>query len=270
MDEKFIGRICPYCKQPIEESDDIVVCEDCGTAMHTSCREITRECVAVGCRTVVDCEAEPETGMQEIAEPDEPIERETPPPPRSSEDIYNNPSFCPACGTRIENAPQCPACGLVFADRSFSAPPAPKPKQKAPMAALAIAICAALCVLVIGVIMGVKIGYSERMEELGEELRENVWQCQQITDAVFADSPFVMNCYITFDRDSMDVTVSSMFFGSSQQSSTPYTVISPTKIRLGSGDDVVEYDVETFEVGDAETMRWTAPDGSVLIFTEAD
>ena len=265
MDEKFIGRICPYCKQPIEESDDIVVCEDCGTAMHTFCREITRKCVAVGCRGAEDCPSE-ETAETTV----EPAEQETPPPPRSNEDIYNNPSFCPACGTRIENAPQCPACGLVFADRHFSAPPAQKPRQKASIAALVVAICAALCVLVIGVVMGVKINYSERMEELSEALRENVWQCQQITDAVFADSPFVMDCYVTFDSDSMDVTVSSMFFGSSQKSSTPYTVLSPSKIRLDSSGGVVEFNVEFWDDGVTETMLWTASDGSVLIFTEAD
>lgn len=49
MEEKYIGRICPYCKNPINAYDSISICPACGTAMHTECFNETGRCVAVGC-----------------------------------------------------------------------------------------------------------------------------------------------------------------------------------------------------------------------------
>ena len=41
----YTGKLCDGCRQPLENSDDIVVCPICGTPQHRSCYEKNNKCV---------------------------------------------------------------------------------------------------------------------------------------------------------------------------------------------------------------------------------
>lgn len=276
MDEKYIGRVCPHCKTPIGESDEIVVCPRCGTAMHLACRNETGRCVAVGCGEPEEVEptdsvpADKTDEAQDNTSADGASDIEnTQELPSFRADIYSNPSFCPACGKPIEyRTPQCPYCGLTFGDRDTFVPPAPvKPKKHRGIwiALVALVLCAGIAA---ASFFGLRAVRRERMQELQEELCDNVWQCQQIADDLFADSLFTVNYSITFSANTMDISLNMLFFGSSNRTSTPYEVLSPREIRLGSGTEAVVYRVKCFDTAAGDSMQWTAPDGSVLDFIE--
>lgn len=45
----FIGKICPYCKGKLTESDDIVVCSECEMPHHKDCWIENQACTTFGC-----------------------------------------------------------------------------------------------------------------------------------------------------------------------------------------------------------------------------
>lgn len=49
MMSEFAGKICPVCKQEINELDKVTVCPDCGMPHHTDCWEMNRGCSTFGC-----------------------------------------------------------------------------------------------------------------------------------------------------------------------------------------------------------------------------
>lgn len=46
---KYIGKICPYCKTPFQEGDDIVVCSSCDMPHHKDCWVENQGCTTFGC-----------------------------------------------------------------------------------------------------------------------------------------------------------------------------------------------------------------------------
>lgn len=46
---KYIGKICPYCKTVFSENDDIVVCSDCDMPHHKDCWIENQGCTTFGC-----------------------------------------------------------------------------------------------------------------------------------------------------------------------------------------------------------------------------
>ena len=44
----YQGCKCPVCQQPFAESDDIVVCPDCGAPYHRSCYQKNAGCQYAG------------------------------------------------------------------------------------------------------------------------------------------------------------------------------------------------------------------------------
>ena len=49
MNEKYIGKVCPYCKTPFIEEDEIVVCNTCDMPHHKSCWVDNQGCTTFGC-----------------------------------------------------------------------------------------------------------------------------------------------------------------------------------------------------------------------------
>lgn len=49
MDNKYVGKICPYCKTPFIEEDEIVVCNTCDMPHHKSCWIDNQGCTTFGC-----------------------------------------------------------------------------------------------------------------------------------------------------------------------------------------------------------------------------
>ena len=45
----YIGRICPYCKEPIRQGDAVRVCSSCGTVHHEACWNANGGCTTPGC-----------------------------------------------------------------------------------------------------------------------------------------------------------------------------------------------------------------------------
>lgn len=46
---KYIGKICPFCKTEFKENDDIVVCSDCDMPHHKDCWIENQGCTTFGC-----------------------------------------------------------------------------------------------------------------------------------------------------------------------------------------------------------------------------
>jgi hypothetical protein len=46
---EYIGKICPYCKTPFKETDNIVVCSMCDMPHHKDCWVENQGCTTFGC-----------------------------------------------------------------------------------------------------------------------------------------------------------------------------------------------------------------------------
>lgn len=84
-DTNWVGKICPYCEKRLQEPDNVLVCERCGTPYHAACWYEHK-----GCKY--------HDGFGK------PYDRSTPPP---KEELR-----CPDCGARINAGAQfCSQCG---------------------------------------------------------------------------------------------------------------------------------------------------------------
>lgn len=93
-DTNWVGKICPYCEKRLQESDNVLVCERCGTPYHAACWYEHK-----GCKY--------HDGFGR------PYDRSTPPP---KEELH-----CPDCGARINAGAQfCSQCGHPIAGRGSS------------------------------------------------------------------------------------------------------------------------------------------------------
>ncbi len=50
---KYIGKICPYCKSTFTEDDEIVVCSDCEMPHHKECWVDNKGCTTFGCQGTI-------------------------------------------------------------------------------------------------------------------------------------------------------------------------------------------------------------------------
>ena len=99
--KKYTNQICPVCKKKFVESDDIVVCPECGCPHH-------RECfVAIG-----HCARQEEHGVKEN-------------PPKEERRPDSSQTRCPQCGAaHPADALFCSVCGNSFASNDQN-PPTP-------------------------------------------------------------------------------------------------------------------------------------------------
>ena len=47
--DKYVGKICPYCKTAIKEGEDVIACPACGIPHHRGCWEENNGCTTFGC-----------------------------------------------------------------------------------------------------------------------------------------------------------------------------------------------------------------------------
>ena len=94
---KYTGNICNGCGQPFTDSDDVVVCPECGTPQHRECYEKENKCVC----DHLHGEDYAWQGM---------VKKEAPLPEEKTETIA-----CPNCGyENPKGSPMCKQCGMKF------------------------------------------------------------------------------------------------------------------------------------------------------------
>lgn len=291
MDEKYIGRICPYCKTAINACDEITVCDNCETAMHTFCRERAGECVAVGCKQSESAEpCDNEQAVEEnisdgIAEdnflndndiaPAAVIDEAAgvAPAPRSAEEIYRHPAFCPVCGiSNDNNGDMCGSCGYVFGSGLVTG----KKKTSKKTVAVGIGI-AAVVLIVFGIIAGTVGNYinnkkeeefNARIEELNNNLCSNEWYSADIAESLYANSMLIPDTVITFDGGRMHVYVSTLFFSGYEVASSQYYVQSGSVIILtDDGGNNAEYKVTYLHSDTGDIMMWVDGEGNTITFS---
>lgn len=113
--DRYMGKVCPYCKTPFKEDDDIVICSACEMPHHKECWIENKGCTTFGCLgTIKAADADPADGETVLLPTEEPSVNR----------------FCPRCGAPIAagNA----FCGSCGSPASPSAPvPVPQPQQTA-------------------------------------------------------------------------------------------------------------------------------------------
>ena len=111
-DQKHLGKICPYCKTPFAEDDDVVFCDRCEMPHHTSCWIENQGCTTFGCDGTIRSDAcELQDSRLEAGNTDDfTIELY---PDGLTVDLSS--SYCPKCGSVHEpNDVFCKHCGNHF------------------------------------------------------------------------------------------------------------------------------------------------------------
>ena len=101
--EKYIGKICPFCKTAITAEDEVMVCPSCATPHHKACWDENKGCTTFGC-----------SEQHYVAQGTNPIDVCK----KCGAALGDGQDFCPKCGTP-KNAPDkniCAKCGTELAD----------------------------------------------------------------------------------------------------------------------------------------------------------
>lgn len=114
---KYVGKICPYCKGVINEADEIVVCSVCDMPHHKECWIDNRGCTTFGCTGTISAPNDEDTANEEDFEII-----------LYDEDIPASEQYecCPKCGARnIEGSTFCRKCGNGLRQTESSLSPGP-------------------------------------------------------------------------------------------------------------------------------------------------
>lgn len=104
--DKYIGVSCPVCSKPFEESDDVVVCPDCGAPHHRACYKELGRCAFTEQHTPDGVWKNPNDTTAAV--------------PRQGE------ARCPQCGVQGEaSGAYCRSCGARLDGSRESSAPAP-------------------------------------------------------------------------------------------------------------------------------------------------
>lgn len=103
---KFVGKICPYCKTELKEDEDIVVCSHCDMPHHKDCWIENKGCTTFGCQgTIQGIDIEINTSDSSS-------------PAFETSDNHvslekNVPSYCSRCGNKLLSGNlYCSKCGF--------------------------------------------------------------------------------------------------------------------------------------------------------------
>ena len=113
---KYIGKICPYCKTEIKESDEVVVCSVCDMPHHKDCWIDNQGCTTFGCTGTISTPKEHEADTSEDDFEIIIYDDDFPEPEQYQ--------YCPKCGARnIVDSVYCCKCGLPISHRNSPVEP---------------------------------------------------------------------------------------------------------------------------------------------------
>lgn len=93
MNNKYIGKTCPFCKAPFTEYDDIVICSQCDMPHHKDCWVENGGCTTFGCLgtiKAVDSNGRADSVTSEQLD-FEPLFEEPAPQPQTQQTQYSQP-----------------------------------------------------------------------------------------------------------------------------------------------------------------------------------
>lgn len=95
--ENYTGKICPFCKTEIAETDEVKVCPVCGIPHHIGCWEENKGCTTFGCSE--QYREEQGTNPTSVCN-------------KCGAPLGDGQAFCPRCGTaNISAQTNCGKCG---------------------------------------------------------------------------------------------------------------------------------------------------------------
>lgn len=110
---RYTGNHCPVCEQAFTDTDDIVVCPDCGTPYHRDCWKKVGACMHRS-EHAAGFEWQPEIGPGAVKAAHE--------------------ATCPNCGTRnTPGAARCSHCGCPLPRSEADSADAAKPEEQVPI-----------------------------------------------------------------------------------------------------------------------------------------
>ena len=110
---RYTGNHCPVCEQAFTDTDDIVVCPDCGTPYHRDCWKKVGACMHRS-EHAAGFEWQPEIGPEAVKAAHE--------------------ATCPNCGTRnTPGAARCSHCGSPLPRSDADSADAAKPEEQVPI-----------------------------------------------------------------------------------------------------------------------------------------
>ena len=110
---RYTGNHCPVCEQAFTDTDDIVVCPDCGTPYHRDCWKKVGACMHRS-EHAAGFEWQPEVGPEAVKAAHE--------------------ATCPNCGTRnTPGAARCSHCGCPLPRSDADSADAAKPEEQVPI-----------------------------------------------------------------------------------------------------------------------------------------
>ena len=110
---RYTGNHCPVCEQAFTDTDDIVVCPDCGTPYHRDCWKKVGACMHRS-EHAAGFEWQPEVGPDAVKAAHE--------------------ATCPNCGTRnTPGAARCSHCGCPLPRSEADSADAAKPEEQVPI-----------------------------------------------------------------------------------------------------------------------------------------
>ena len=110
---RYTGNHCPVCEQAFTDTDDIVVCPDCGTPYHRDCWKKVGACMHRS-EHAAGFEWQPEIGPEAVKAAHE--------------------ATCPTCGTRnTPGAARCSHCGCPLPRSEADSADAAKPEEQVPI-----------------------------------------------------------------------------------------------------------------------------------------
>lgn len=117
--ENYVGKICPFCKTEIKETDTVKVCPACGIPHHVGCWEENHGCTTFGC-----------SEQHYEAQHTNPTDVCT----NCGAPLGDGQNFCPKCGTPKAAAPKKNICGKCGNELQDGQEFCPKCGQKAGLA----------------------------------------------------------------------------------------------------------------------------------------
>ncbi len=97
----YVGKICPFCKTEIKDTDSIHVCSKCGIPHHEDCWNENKGCTTFGCEMQYREEKQNVVVCSNCGEP-----------------LNEGQKFCPKCGTEKKELQKnvCNHCGAEMKD----------------------------------------------------------------------------------------------------------------------------------------------------------